>query len=83
MAWCPFAVRRILVGVTQLRRADLEEVLSFLVDVNELEFDDPYQRIAAQFRVAPSTLKKHLEHMYEKLGVGRRTAAATLVHAIH
>ncbi len=40
-------------------------------------------QIAAQLWVAPSTVKKHLEHVYEKLGVGRRTAAATLVHAIH
>lgn len=33
-------------------------------------------QIAAQLWVAPSTVKKHLEHVYEKLGVGRRTAAA-------
>ena len=36
-------------------------------------------QIAAQLWVASSTVKKHLEHVYEKLGVGRRTAAATLV----
>lgn len=35
-------------------------------------------QIAAQLWVAPSTVKKHLEHIYAKLGVGRRTAAATL-----
>jgi DNA-binding CsgD family transcriptional regulator len=35
--------------------------------------------IAAHLWVAPSTVKKHLENVYEKLGVGRRTAAATLV----
>ncbi len=40
-------------------------------------------QIAGQLWVAPSTVKKHLEHVYEKLGVGRRAAAATLVHAIH
>lgn len=39
---CLFAVRRILVGVIQLRRADLQGILSFLVDVNDLEFDEPY-----------------------------------------
>ena len=39
-------------------------------------------QIAAQLWVAPSTVKKHLEHVYQKLGVGRRTAAATLAHAI-
>jgi len=38
-------------------------------------------QIAAQLWVAPSTVKKHLEHVYEKLGVGRRTAAATLARA--
>jgi DNA-binding CsgD family transcriptional regulator len=38
-------------------------------------------QIAAQLWVAPSTVKKHLEHVYEKLGVGRRTAAATRMHA--
>ena len=35
-------------------------------------------QIAVQLWVAPSTVKKHLEHIYSKLGVGRRTAAATL-----
>jgi len=40
-------------------------------------------QIAVQLWVAPSTVKKHLEHVYEKLGVGRRTAAATLARAIH
>lgn len=39
-------------------------------------------QIAAQLWVAPSTVKKHLEHVYEKVGVGRRAIAATLVHAI-
>jgi len=38
-------------------------------------------QIAAQLWVAPSTVKKHLEHVYEKLGVGRRTAAATLLRS--
>lgn len=33
-------------------------------------------QIAAQLWIAPSTVKKHLEHVYEKLGVGTRTAAA-------
>lgn len=40
-------------------------------------------QIAALLWVAPSTVKKHLENVYGKLGVGTRTAAATLVHAIH
>jgi len=38
-------------------------------------------QVAAQLWVAPSTVKKHLEHVYEKLGVGGRTAAATVVRA--
>lgn len=33
-------------------------------------------QIAALLWVAPSTVKKHLEHVYEKLEVGGRTAAA-------
>jgi DNA-binding CsgD family transcriptional regulator len=40
-------------------------------------------QIAVKLWVAPSTVKKHLEHVYEKLGVGGRTAAATLTRAIH
>lgn len=39
-------------------------------------------QIAAELWVAPSTVKKHLENVYEKLGVSRRTAAVTLVHAV-
>jgi DNA-binding CsgD family transcriptional regulator len=39
-------------------------------------------QIAVDLWVAPSTVKKHLEHVYEKLGVGRRTAAATLARGI-
>lgn len=34
-------------------------------------------QIAGQLWVAPSTVKKHLENIYAKLGVGGRTAAAT------
>jgi DNA-binding CsgD family transcriptional regulator len=37
-------------------------------------------QIAARLWVAPSTVKKHLEHVYEKLGVGGRTAAVMFVH---
>jgi DNA-binding CsgD family transcriptional regulator len=37
--------------------------------------------IATELWVAPSTVKKHLEHIYEKLGVGRRAAAAMLVRS--
>lgn len=35
--------------------------------------------IAAQLWVAPSTVKKHLENVYVKLGVGRRAAAVRLL----
>jgi DNA-binding CsgD family transcriptional regulator len=37
--------------------------------------------IAARLWVAPSTVKKHLENVYSKLGVGRRAAAATYLRA--
>lgn len=39
--------------------------------------------IAAELWVAPSTVKKHLENVYVKLGVGRRAAAAQLVRAVN
>lgn len=38
-------------------------------------------QVATLLWVAPSTVKKHLEHVYEKLGVGGRTAAAALARA--
>ena len=34
--------------------------------------------IASALWVAPSTVKKHLENVYAKTGVGRRAAAARL-----
>lgn len=37
--------------------------------------------IATELWVAPSTVKKHLEHIYKKVGVGRRAAAAMLVRS--
>ncbi|MEO8463289.1 MAG: helix-turn-helix transcriptional regulator [Chloroflexota bacterium] len=40
-------------------------------------------QIALELWVAPSTVKKHLENVYEKLGVGRRAAAATWVGLNH
>ena len=40
---CPFAVRRIFAGVVmELRRADFQGLLNFLVDVDDLEFDELY-----------------------------------------
>lgn len=38
-------------------------------------------RIAAQLWVTPATVKKHLENVYEKLGVGNRAAAASRLRA--
>ncbi|MEW5990516.1 MAG: helix-turn-helix transcriptional regulator [Chloroflexota bacterium] len=37
--------------------------------------------IAAELWITPGTVKKHLEHVYEKLGVSGRTAAATAAAA--
>lgn len=37
--------------------------------------------IAAQLWITPGTVKKHLEHVYEKLGVSGRTAAASRLRA--
>jgi DNA-binding CsgD family transcriptional regulator len=39
-------------------------------------------QIAGELWVAPSTVKKHLENVYEKLGVSRRTAAATMLQPL-
>lgn len=33
-------------------------------------------QIGAELFIAPGTVKKHLEHIYEKLAVGNRTQAA-------
>lgn len=38
-------------------------------------------QIAAELLVSPRTVKKHLEQVYEKLGVHTRTAAAAIAHA--
>ena len=38
-------------------------------------------QIAAELWITPGTVKKHLEHVYEKLGVSGRTAAATAAWA--
>lgn len=38
-------------------------------------------RIAMELEIANATVAKHLEHIYGKLGVRSRTAAAALVHA--
>lgn len=37
--------------------------------------------IAAELWITPGTVKKHLEHVYEKLGVSGRAAAATVARA--
>ena len=37
--------------------------------------------IAAELWLSPATIKKHLENVYEKLGVGSRAAAASIVRS--
>jgi DNA-binding CsgD family transcriptional regulator len=39
--------------------------------------------IAAALWVAPSTVKKHLENVYAKIGIGRRAAAAAAARYMH
>lgn len=39
-------------------------------------------QIAAELWVTPGTVKKHLEHVYAKLGVSGRAAAAATVHSV-
>jgi len=38
-------------------------------------------QIAVELWIAPGTVKKHLEHVYEKVGVAGRAAAATFAQA--
>jgi DNA-binding CsgD family transcriptional regulator len=40
------------------------------------------QEVADQLSVSEATVRKHLEHVYRKLGVANRTAAAALVRAV-
>ena len=40
------------------------------------------EEIAALLHVKICTIKKHLQHMYDKLGVDNRTAAASFTHAM-
>lgn len=37
--------------------------------------------VAAKLWISPSTVKKHLENVYAKVGIGRRAVAATLLRA--
>ena len=37
------------------------------------------KEVAADLHISPLTVRKHLEHVYKKLGVGSRTEAAVLV----
>ena len=61
---------------------DIDENVATMLTPREQEIVDLVAQgrtnaeIAAALWVAPSTVKKHLEHVYEKLGVGRRAAVA-------
>jgi DNA-binding CsgD family transcriptional regulator len=39
-------------------------------------------QVAADLWVSPATVKKHLENVYQKLGVGSRAAAVGMVRTI-
>jgi len=41
-----------------------------------------YAEIGAALRVTPGTIKKHMENICAKIGVGSRAAAATYVRVV-
>lgn len=73
------ALRAKEVGVESIPIADLtprEREIVYLVAEGKTN-----AQIATQLWVAPSTVKKHLENIYAKLGVGGRTAAVARLHS--
>lgn len=81
------ARRRQLAEVLRARNRDLHSADHDRLTAREHEIVElvaegrTNAQIAAELWVAPSTVKKHLEHVYEKLGVGGRTAAVTFVRS--
>jgi DNA-binding NarL/FixJ family response regulator len=47
--------------------------------LDQVKLGKQNDEIAFELRIAPATVKKHLEHVYRKLGVWNRTAAASLL----
>jgi Bacterial regulatory proteins, luxR family len=56
-----------------VRRADLEAILGFMAVSHEIDIAEAW--------LSPGTVKKHLENVYGKLGVGNRAAAASMVRS--
>lgn len=70
----------------QVRPPDDPGLLAFLSDAERHVLDlvsrgASNQDVAAQLSVSEATVRKHLEHVYRKLGVTNRTAASALVRA--
>ncbi len=62
-----------------LARGDAELLFHFLDEENLVAEGETNVEIAGQLWVSPATARKHIENVYAKLGVHRRTAAATFV----
>ena len=83
------ALRRRLAEVLRAAESDLEQGRYTGLTAREREIvtlvaeGKTNAQIASQLWVSPGTVKKHLENVYAKLGVGRRAAAAALVRPHH
>lgn len=75
------AQRRLTMKISRLDAARQEAVSDRLLSTREQQVLDlvadgaSNAEIAWRLRIAPGTVKKHLEHIYAKLDVGSRTAA--------
>jgi DNA-binding CsgD family transcriptional regulator len=82
------ALRRQLVGVLSQHDAEHDSGIYAVLTRRERQIAEllgeglTNAEIAATLWVAPSTVKKHLEHIYAKTGVGRRAALVAARHAL-